>query len=83
MAAKSPSRRRKAAAVAAIERHHGPNDPRLDEIRRELAVEAAEEFITRLVTQAPLPTPEQRDRLASLLRVPPAATPEGGEPDAA
>lgn len=70
MAAKSLTRRRVAAAVGAVERHGGPDDPRLPELRRDLRVAELEEHIIRIVDAAPPLTAEQRDRIAALLRSP-------------
>jgi hypothetical protein len=56
------------AAVAVNTRHHGPNDARTLAARRELRVARAEAYIKQLVDDAPPLTPEQRDRLALLLR---------------
>lgn len=70
MPAHSPARRRVSAAVAAVERHHGPDDPRLPELRRNLRAAELEEHVRRLVDAAPPLTAAQRDRLAALLRGP-------------
>ncbi|MGH3788831.1 MAG: hypothetical protein ACRDRG_20300 [Pseudonocardiaceae bacterium] len=70
MAAKSPNRRRVAAAVGAIERHGGPDDPRLPDLRRDLRAAELEEHIIRIVDAAPPLTAEQRNRIAALLRAP-------------
>jgi hypothetical protein len=61
-------RRRAAADIAAITRHHGPDDPRLPELRRELRELQLAEHIRAVVDEAPPLTPEQLDRLAGLLR---------------
>lgn len=68
MAARSIPRRTAASIVASIERWHGPDDPRLPELRRDLRAAELEEHIRRLVDQAPPLTSEQRARLAALLR---------------
>jgi hypothetical protein len=53
-------------------RHYGADDPRTVEAAHELESARAEDRITRavleIVEQAPLMSPEQRDRLAVLLR---------------
>ncbi|MFI7426091.1 hypothetical protein ACIBPB_03815 [Micromonospora sp. NPDC049836] len=67
MAAKSQPRRNAAATVAIIERWHGPEDPRLPDLRRDLRAAELEEHIRRLVDTAPPLTHEQRARLAALL----------------
>jgi hypothetical protein len=56
-----------AGAVGAIERHHGGDDPRLPEMRRELRALSLEEHIAAVVDEAPPLTAEQRDRLVGLL----------------
>jgi hypothetical protein len=70
MSAKSLPRRRAAAVVGAVERHHGPNDPRLPTLRRDLRAAELEEHVRRIVDGAPPLTAEQRDTIAALLRVP-------------
>ncbi len=67
MAAKSPPRRHRSAAIAAIERHNGPADPRITGLRAELAIEGLAEHIRRVVDSAPPLTPAQREKLALLL----------------
>ena len=67
MAARTPSRRSTASTVAAIERHNGPDDPRLPDLRRDLRAAELEEHIRHLVDEAPPLTAEQRLRLAGLL----------------
>ena len=45
MAAKRPARRANASTIAAIERHHGPADPRIPPLRQQgEALRAAEEL---------------------------------------
>jgi hypothetical protein len=68
MPAQSPTRRRAAAVVGAVERHHGPDDPRLPVLRRDLRAAELEEHVRRIVGNAPPLTAEQRDRIAALLR---------------
>lgn len=72
MAAKSSVRRRVAAVIAAVERHHGPGDPRLPDLRRDLHAAELAEHVARVVATFPPLTPEQRDRIAELLRPVPA-----------
>ena len=67
MAASTPTRRRLSAAIAAIERHRGPDDPEAAQLRAMLAIEGLAEHIARVVDTAPPLSPAQRDRLASLL----------------
>jgi hypothetical protein len=57
-----------AGSISAITRHRGPNDPRLPELRRDLAAEQLADYVTKIVAQAPPLSPEQRDRIANLLR---------------
>lgn len=67
MPTKSP-RRHAAAVVGALQRHHGPDDPRLPDARRELRAAELEEHVRRIIDAAPPLTSEQRDRIAALLR---------------
>jgi hypothetical protein len=56
---------------ATLASHSRPtlHDPdKLDELRRELRAARAEDYIKKLVDEAPPLTSEQRDRLAVLLR---------------
>jgi hypothetical protein len=73
MPAKSSQRRHAAAVVGALQRHHGPVDPRLANARRDLRAAELEEHVRRIVDDAPPLTAEQRDKIAALLRAP--ATP--------
>lgn len=69
------SRRRAAAVVGALHRHHGPDDPRLADARRDLRAAELEEHVRRIVAEAPPLTDDQRSRIAALLRpAAPAAT---------
>lgn len=68
MPAKSSQRRHAAAVVGALQRHHGPADPRLTDARRDLHAAELEEHVRRIVDAAPPLTPEQRDKIATLLR---------------
>lgn len=81
MAAKSPTRRRAAAVVGAVQRHHGPDDPRLPDLRRDLRAAELAEHVARVVACFPPLTPEQRSRIAELLR--PTSTDTTGRGDAA
>ncbi|MEJ7647957.1 MAG: hypothetical protein WKF57_02755 [Nakamurella sp.] len=56
------------ARVAALSRDRSPNDPVLQNARRDLRAERLAEHITRTVAQAPPLTREQSERLATLLR---------------
>lgn len=76
MPAHTPTHRRAAATVAAVQRHGGADDPRLPDLRRNLRAAQLEEHIRRVVDAAPPLTDEQRERIAALLR--PAADAPGG-----
>lgn len=54
--------------VAALTRSRPANDPDLLDARRSLRAASLEDYIRRAVDSAPPLTPEQRDRLALLLR---------------
>ncbi|MBO1751714.1 hypothetical protein J4G33_07860 [Actinotalea sp. BY-33] len=56
------------ARVASLSRSRTPDDPDLVGARRNLKAARLEEYIRRTVDAAPPLTPEQRDRLAVLLR---------------
>ena len=72
----SPTTRRARArlAQATAERNKQPHDPVLtaevDQRRREYRYLSAQDYIRQLVDAAPPLTPQQRDRLALLLRGP-------------
>ncbi|MEZ5150698.1 hypothetical protein [Rhodococcus zopfii] len=68
MAPLSPAARSKRAKIAALSRDREPNDPELLETRRDLRALKLEEYVTRVVAEAPPLTDEQRERIASLLR---------------
>jgi len=55
-------------AVAAYTRSRPADDPQLIETRRSLAALNLERYVARVVAEAPPLTPEQRDRIAALLR---------------
>lgn len=56
------------ARVASLSRSRTADDPDLIAARRELTATSLEDYIRRVVSAAPPLTPEQRDRLALLLR---------------
>ncbi len=56
------------ARVAALSRSRTPDDPDFLAAKRDLRAARAEDYIRQLVDSAPPLTPEQRDRLAVLLR---------------
>lgn len=60
--------------VASLSRSRSVDDPALVDARRELRAARLEEHIRRVVAEAPPFTPEQRARLAILLRPSPIAT---------
>lgn len=67
MATRNAVRQRLVSTIAAVERHHGPDDPRLDPLRAELAAEGLAEHIRRVVDADPPLTRAQREHLALLL----------------
>lgn len=81
MTALSAEQRSERARLAA-QRRWRPADPATEEARRDFRVERAEQFINDLVNSAPVPTPEQCQRLARLLYSG-AQHEAGGTPDAA
>jgi hypothetical protein len=60
--------RHERSRVAHAVRYHGPDAPQTLDARRDLAAANLAAYITRVVDQAPPLLPEQRDRLALLLR---------------
>ncbi len=74
MPAHSPQRRVLASRAAGLTRRRAPDDPVVLDALREVRAAAAEDYIRRLVDTAPPLTPEQRDRLAVLLRPDPSST---------
>ncbi|WP_104132654.1 hypothetical protein [Cryobacterium sp. M91] len=56
------------ARVASLSRSRPADDPDLVAARLRLKAARVEDYITRVVSEAPPLTPEQRDRLAALLR---------------
>jgi hypothetical protein len=56
------------ARVAALSRDRAADDPDLLDARRDLRAARLEDYIRKLVDCAPPLTPDQRDRLAVLLR---------------
>lgn len=54
--------------MVALERWHGPNDPRSIEARLVHKAHELEAHIKRVVDEAPVLTAEQRDRLAVIIR---------------
>jgi len=64
MPAKSPERRRISAVLAAVEKHNGPDDPRLAPLRADLAAAAEHEHV-----QLALDDPVALSRAAAIVRV--------------
>lgn len=58
----------KRARLASLTRSRAVDDPALVDARRDLKAARLEDHIQRIVDAAPPLTPEQRDRLASILR---------------
>jgi len=56
----------------ALKRHRSPDDPAIADATRDLAAERLAEHVRRVVDAFPPLTPEQRDRIAALLRDAPA-----------
>lgn len=72
----SPERLRASSRLALTTRHHGPDDPRIPELKRDFAAEQLADHIRAVVAAAPPLTDEQRTRLSALL-----AAPGDGVPD--
>lgn len=68
MPAPSPSVAAARARANALKRYRPVDDPVVKAAERDLRVERLAEYIERVVDAAPPLTPEQRDRLALLLR---------------
>ncbi|MBQ0902676.1 hypothetical protein [Micromonospora sp. U21] len=62
----NPDQRRKRSAIA-HKRRYTPDDPDTIAAQRDFRAERAEDYIRRLVDEAPPLTEEQRARLAALL----------------
>ncbi|BBX39273.1 hypothetical protein MSIM_07240 [Mycobacterium simiae] len=56
------------ARVAALSRSRTADDPELISAKRNLAALNLEQYVTRVVAEAPPLTVEQRDRIAAILR---------------
>lgn len=56
------------ARVASLTRSRKSNDPELIEAKQRLRALKLEEYVTRVVAEAPPLTDEQRERIAGLLR---------------
>jgi hypothetical protein len=60
--------KQKRAQLARKSQDHPANHPDLVDLRRELKAQRLEEHIAKVVDSAPPLTPEQRDRIAAILR---------------
>jgi len=69
--------------VAALSRSRAADDPELLDARAELRAARLEEYVERVLAEAPPLTPERRRAIAGLLTSGSGATPEAGGPDAA
>lgn len=56
------------ATVASLSRTREPNDPDLVAARRNLKAARLEDYVSRVVAEAPALSPAQLDRIAGLLR---------------
>jgi hypothetical protein len=56
------------AKVAALSRSRPANDPEIIEARRNLKALKLEEYVSKVVAEAPPLTADQADRIAALLR---------------
>lgn len=56
------------ARIASLSRSRQPDDPELVAARRNLKALRLEEHVLKVVAEAPPLTPEQRDRIAAILR---------------
>lgn len=68
MPAQSKDRRKVVAQISAITRHHGPDDNRLTDLRRDLRAAELAEHVSRIVEGFPPLTDDQRDKIVGLLR---------------
>ena len=66
--AKTAAQNHQGAKIAALSRSRKANDPDLLNARRELAAANLEKYVSEVVAKAPPLTPEQRTRIAALLR---------------
>jgi hypothetical protein len=66
MATSNPVRQRLVSEIANLVQHH-PGDPRLPELRRELATERLAEIIGKTINSVPPLTPDQRNRLVAVI----------------
>jgi hypothetical protein len=60
--------KQKRGRLARLSQDLPPNHPDLIEARRELKAQRLEEHIAKVVDSAPPLTPEQRDRIAAILK---------------
>jgi hypothetical protein len=64
----TPASRHKRAQLARESQRLKPDNPKLVELRREFVAERIAENVARALADAPPLTPEQRDRIAAILR---------------
>ena len=57
-----------AGRIAGLTKNHGPDDPRIPQVRRELAEANISRYIQAEVAKAPALTSDQVDRLTALLK---------------
>jgi hypothetical protein len=68
-----PSARSQLGKAAALDRHHPEGVEQIADAKRSAKFLTLEDYIQRTVDAAPALTPEQKDRLAGLLRPVPSA----------
>ena len=68
MPARTPIRRKLSAQVAAIERHNGADDPRLDDLRDQLHTVGAEDDLCEAVAALLPDAPEIPEAVIALVR---------------
>ena len=64
----TPDTRAKIARASVLTRYHDPSDDVVMNARRDAAAARVEDYVTRIVSEAPPLTDAQRDRIAALLR---------------
>lgn len=70
MAANSPARRALTSTIAALERHHGPDDPRLPVLRRSLLTAKTADYLQAAIDATPPLSADDRLYLAGMLTNP-------------
>lgn len=64
----APTIKSRRAKVASFTRSREPDDPEFIAAKRDLAAAVLEKHVAEVVSKAPPLTPEQRDRIAAILR---------------